>query len=414
MAIQTREEANFYQAARETFQTLYYPSKNGLTEKELDPKYVANTYDGETQINQALYEVYKYKADTATDVDALRRSLEGKLWPGDAKVANWTDVKRRAATDPSWIWHHPRALDELKDELIRRDTWRDSGGGFIERGPFPQPAASVTIQVLGRDPDTGEVKLRVKPLHADRVHWANDGAPSPYAPQMDSYDITTKDLTLSFLAVDSTGEHQTAEPFVWRNEIAVKHRFYQHGDALMCELRAIPSGALRYTVDGSSPDTAGLAYVDPFAVPAGTKYVIARASADGVESDLARFEVGEVRTGPQVDPAKPAVWKRRFNRDATGEVYAFLDQLDKHRAWPGGVGLAAQREQRWVEFRTHEQVHQEPAKLREQAGLLVTILGGGNITMDLDTLQFAKGQDLLDLVADLKTALKQDEVEQAP
>ncbi|NKB17605.1 MAG: FAD-binding oxidoreductase [Pseudanabaena sp. CRU_2_10] len=32
--------------------------------------------------------------------------------------------------------HHPKALDALKDELVRRDIWREPGGGFVGEAEF--------------------------------------------------------------------------------------------------------------------------------------------------------------------------------------------------------------------------------------------------------------------------------------
>ncbi|MGH2534504.1 MAG: DUF499 domain-containing protein [Thermomicrobiales bacterium] len=413
LEIQTREEAQFYLACRESFQTLHYPHRNGLVRKEFDAQYAANSFDGETQIVTALADTHKYRVDVSPD-GSFRTSLENKLWPEGQKQILWSDVKRRAATDPSWTWQHPRAMDELKETLIQRDIWRDIGGGFIERGPFPKPPASVTVQLLSRDLETGEVKLRVRPLHADKVFMAEEGVATEYATPIETYDVTTKDLSLSFLGVDSKGEHETGNAYLWQNTIEVKHRFFQDGDALRCELKAIPSGEIRYTIDGASPNTSGLPYDGPVLVPDGTRYVLAQASGDGIVSESARCDVPKGRLDQvTVDPQKPAVWKRRFGQDGTSETYTFLDQLDRHKAWPGGIKLTAQREQRWVELLTDDHTFQEPAVVRDQATMLTAILKAGHVTLDVQALQFSHGQDLLDLVRELKTTLKPGEVEQS-
>jgi hypothetical protein len=65
----------------------------------------------------------------------------------------------------------------------------------------------------------------------------------------------------------------------------VKHRIYQNGDERVCELKAVPTGAIRYTVDGSSPETSGVAYDVPFVVPPDARVILAQATADGVSSD---------------------------------------------------------------------------------------------------------------------------------
>jgi hypothetical protein len=340
--------------------------------------------------------------------------LENKLWPEGLKEVAWADVKRRAATDPSWVWHHPRALDDVRDEMVKRDIWRDLGGGFYARGPFPKPPASVSVQFLSRDEATGRVKLRVRPLNATRVVMNEHGTATPYDNPVDLSNVVEVDsLEVSFLAIDDSGEHEPGDPYVWHNTIEIKHRFYQDNARLMCELRAIPTGEIRYTVDGSGPDTSGQAYAAPFEVPKGTKLVLARASADGTFSELGRFDV-PVGPGPDiiVELGKPATWKRRFSQSQTGDTYTFLDVLEKHHAWTGGARLNVGREKHWVELQTDSATFQDPAKIRDQATLIRDILGTGNLTIDVESLQFARGQDLLDLVADLKTTLKPGEVEQ--
>jgi hypothetical protein len=411
--IQTREESQFYLACRETFQRLLYPTKAGLTSIELEPKYVANKYEGEQQILAALKEAYKYREEVSADDPSFRTSLENKLWPSTKQVS-WGDIKRRAATDPSWLWHHPRALDDLKDALIKRDIWRDIGGGFVERGPFPKPKTSVTIQQLARDPNTGEVTLRIRPLHADAVYRTDDGSDTTSAPKLDSYDVKTREISARYIAIDSAGQHEPGEPVIWTNTIDCKYRFFQQDGRLMCELMAIPAGTISYTLDGSSPEHGGKTYEAPFPVPDGTRFVLARASEDGVTSNLLKADVPEKGKiiGPVIDPQKPGVWKRQLARDSTGETFQFLETIARHNLRLGGVRLDAGREGHWASLWSDDQTYQAPPVIRDQATMLTTMLGGGNLTLQSETIQFARGQDLLDLVADLKTAIKPNEVEQ--
>lgn len=132
--IAEREESAFYLACRETFQILYYPHRTGLVQVELDPRYVANRYEGEQQIVEALKAVGKFREDTGPDSVGFRQLLESRLWPEGQKEVLWSEIKRRAATDAGWVLHHPRALDHLKDALVQRDIWRDIGGGTSSAG----------------------------------------------------------------------------------------------------------------------------------------------------------------------------------------------------------------------------------------------------------------------------------------
>jgi hypothetical protein len=412
LGIKDNQEASFYFACRETFQTIWYPSKNGLTEKELDPKYVSNKYEGEKQIDEALYEAYKFRPDAGADT-SFRSSVENKLWPQGVAEASWSDIKRRSASDPSWNWHHPKALDDLKQALVTKDQWRDLGNGFIAKGPFPPPPATVSVQVLSRDPNTGKVKLRITPRNADKVAISESGPATEYSTPLDAWEIETDKVSLSFLGLDTAREHQQGEPITWQNTIEVKHRFFQDGDQWRCELKAIPSGEIRYTTDGSSPTSNGQVYDAPFVIPPDSRYLQAYAKQDGVVSEMVRLDAPKGKAlGVIVDPNKGATWRRGFKKDDTSATFDLLDQLKKHRAWPGGIRLTGQRDGQWWELTTDEQSFKEPERIGELATQMMELFPGRNITLDVDVLQFASGQDLLDLVAALKTSLKEGEVKQ--
>lgn len=415
LEIKTKTEATFYLACRQAFFTILYPSARGLTEKPLDPKYVANQYEGEKQINEALFEVYKYRPDASVDT-GLKSTLEDKLWPQGTNEASWNEIKRRAAQDPSWVWHHPKALDDLRETLTKQGQWRDLTNGFVQRGPFPPAAASVSVQVLRRDPDTGRVRLRINPLHASQVRIAEGETATTASPIFNAengWEFETDDVSLSFLAQDPTGEHLDGEPVFWTNTIELKHRFYQDGDKRRCELKAIPAGEIKYTTDGSNPSNFGSVYAEPFVIPDDARVILAIASSHGVTSNVSRFDVPEKgKTGFEVDPKKPAVWSRKVKRDSTGETFTLLDLLTKFNAWPGGFRLTGQKDGHFWELTTDPGSFKESEKIRDLTTAMMELYPGRNVTLDINTLQFARGQDLLELVAELKTELKDGEVRQ--
>ena len=148
----------------------------------------------------------------------------------------WIDVKRRAATNPVWQWHIPRALDDLKDEMLKNDIWRESGG-YIEKPPFPKPKTGVLVQELRWDDNTGEAILKLTPKFGDRIYY-EVGAPATAASTLveNVNEFRTKELKLSFLCVDSTGEHETGEPYKWQNKISLKYQVYDQGENKVCLL----------------------------------------------------------------------------------------------------------------------------------------------------------------------------------
>jgi len=405
-------EGRFYQACRETFTILYYPAKNSLAQVDLDPKYVANEYKGEDQVLNALKECYKYTEDIAPD-GTFRSRVENKLWPAGNKEVAWSTIKQRAATDPSWVWHHPDALDNLKDELVKRDVWREMMG-YVDRGPFEKPKTSVQVQVLSRDENTGQVTLRIRPLNGNVVHMETNDVATTSSKKLEDYDIKTKAVRLSFLCVDSAGEHSTGEAATWTNTISIKHRFYQEGSKRKCELQVIPDGKIRYTTDGSSAETRGTSYEKPFDVPKDCQVVVAVAEERGVKSIPVTITApkGKVDVGTTIDRNRAAVWKRGFKRDSTGESYKFLETAKKYGAELGSVRLTIMRDTRWIELSTPEDIHYAIPHFERGADTLKEFIPDGNLSVDIGSLKFDSGQQLLDMVAELKTELKEGEVRQ--
>ena len=408
----TKLEGRFYQACRETFTILHYPAKTGLAQVDLDPKYVANEYKGEEQVLNALKECYKYTEDIAPD-GAFRSRVEGKLWPAGAKEVAWSTIKQRAATDPSWVWHHPDALDNLKEELVKRDVWREMMG-YINRGPFEKPKTSVQVQVLNRDENTGQVTLRIRPLNGDTVFMEVDGKATPSSKKLEDFDIKTKELQLSLLCVDSSGEHSTGEAVTWTNTISLKHRFYQEGTKRKCELQAIPKGKIRYTTDGSSAETHGIEYQKPFEIPKDCQVILAIAEEKGIKSRQVSIPApkGKVEAGTVIDRNKAAIWRRSFKKDSTGETYKFFETSKKYGAELGSVRLTVMREKRWIELNTPEDVYYPTLHFEKSIEMLKEFVPDGNLSIDIGSLKFDSGQQLLDMVADLKTEIKEGEVQQ--
>jgi hypothetical protein len=234
------------------------------------------------------------------------------------------------------------------------------------------------------------------------------------SPRLEGNELKTTALRVSFLAVDSTGEHETGEPRVWTNTIEVKYRLYQHGDQRMCELRAVPRGEIRYTLDGSSPERAGQLYHAPFPVPAGTRLILAQAWADGLVSAPLRIDVPE--DGGDlvvVDPRRPARWRRRLSCDDTAETHRLLELAERHRARLCGAKVDVGKDQHWASFWVDEGTQLEPRQVLDIVKLLTDLVPGGHVSLEVEAIEVELGQYLVDLVADLKTVLQPGEVQQS-
>lgn len=106
------------QCARETFVTLYYPNKKGIASADFKMEFKENKYDGEDQITKLLKSKMKFTDDVSND--SFVRKIEDRLFT--RKEMMWSEVKERAATNTTWQWHIPSALDKIKAECIKKDT----------------------------------------------------------------------------------------------------------------------------------------------------------------------------------------------------------------------------------------------------------------------------------------------------
>jgi len=128
-----------------------------------------------------------------------------------------------------WQWHIPTALDDLKASCIQRDIWRENGG-YVDKGPFPQPKTRAEIQEKLRDADTGEATLKITAVNGDIIYYDFGAKASTASGRLEGSELKTKELNVSFLVVDSSGVHETGDPVNWKNRITFKYRFYQAGD----------------------------------------------------------------------------------------------------------------------------------------------------------------------------------------
>lgn len=404
--------AKLYMAVKSTFLTVYYPTKDGLTKLDMDFKYNDHKFEAEEQIKQALEACYKYTNDISVD-GTFRKRVENKLWPKEQQEIPWAQIKANAAQDSSWVWHSQNALDSLRAILVQRDQWRATPDGkFIDKGPFPQPKTEVRVQVLSRDDETGKVKLKVTPVHADRVYMeTGDGEVTEASKLVSGDTIEVDGLEYSFRAVDSQKTHESGEVTTWTNTITIQHRFYQDGDNVRCELKAAPPSAIRYTTDGSNPAQNGGTYSEPFVVSPGTRFVQA-VPANG-KGSVEKIEVPAEPEKVVVDTNKSYFWKRTFQKDSTMETFNFLSLCKKHDAYLGGISLNIARERRWIDIQMDDEAHHEVAAIERAIETLQTLLPTGSVSLKVSSLNLDSGQKLQDMVAELKTTLKQGEIKEA-
>ena len=410
----------FLSAVKETFSTLHYPTKSGnadtLNSADFLMKFDGNKYNGEDQVLAVLKDKQKYTEDVSSDV--FRKKVEARLFT--VPVMLWSEVKKRAAINPQWQWHRRDALDALKDDMVHKEVWREDTGGYVDRSPPPPKTTTVQIQERSRDEDTGQVELKVTPIHGDTVYAEVGGEATTASQKIENGLYLTDEIEVSFLAVDSTDVHANGAAVTWKNSVTLKYRFFTGGSGeRMLELKAAPNHdtAIRYTTDGSDPKLSGGIYDAPFAVKKGTQLVLAFAECEGVASEVLQITVPAGGGGPieekPIDPTKPATWKRPHSYYFTAESYEFIDRLKRHETKITGAKISVTGD-RWLELTLHDMVELDATQIATTVEHLraLPVTGNGQVEVAATALHFSTGQRLLDWLNEVKIDVKPGEVKQ--
>ncbi len=179
----------------------------------------------------------------------------------------------------------------------------------------------------------------------------------------------------------------------------------------MVELQAAPTAPIKYTTDGSHPSQ-GATYEGAFVVPKGTQVVLAEAEKNGIVSLKFSMQIDWKDTGViKVDPKKPALWKREQSPKTTKDSYEFLRLMEKYQAKAGGVriNLAGQR---WAELNFDPDMRLDSKQLSDFIDTLRKVIPDAEVAIEAPGIEFPTGQHLLDWVAEVKTELRANEVEQ--
>lgn len=321
---------------REAFVTLYYPKRKGLVSDDITMEFEENKYDVEDQIKSLL--INKMKFDVEIESKEFRDKFEDRIFT--QRQMNWNAIKERAAITTSWSWHHPNALEDLKDDMLRREEWIETGG-YIDKEP-PAPETSLMVRQVNEDESTGEVTLRINSHNGDTVFYdiGQDATTSSLKIE-DLNNFKTKELKLSFLCVDSKGKNPTGSPVEWIRDIKVKHRPYDKDGEQYMELKATADNVkILYTTDGSNPKDSGGVFEGDFVIPEGAKYIQAVAVNEklGVYSEPVNIEVTERKF--EIDYAKKLKIIDPIIYNNTTEAFNGLEELQQFNTLLSGVNLA--------------------------------------------------------------------------
>ena len=117
------------------------------------------------------------------------------------------------------------------------------------------------------------------------------------------------------------------------------------------------------------------------------------------------------KTTVEIKPEKPAIWKRSHHPSTTKDSYEFLGRLKKFQAEIAGGRVTISGEN-WLELSIDERLKIDSEKLEGTINHLRGLLAEGEVEIEIDSVHFPNGQLLLDWVAEVKTEVKPDEVNQ--
>ena len=326
----------FLQAARETFVKLYYPFQfrgaNRMVDSDFMMEWKGNNYNGEEQVRKILSERQKFTSDDPKS-DSFREKCLERVFTLDEMRRE--DLKNRAATNPAWQWHHPKALEELIDHCLRTGAWFQAGN-YIQKNP-PKEETSVKVQPTWRDKNKSEAILKILPKFGDVVHYEYDQLPTTASDKITDFNNWKTDaMVVYFLCIDSKGTHETGQPYKWTNKLNLRYKVYDAGDEKKVKLESSAADTkILYTTDGSEPKDSGATYAGDFVIPKDTRFVLAIAEKKGVWSEKLEIRIDWTRPeGLKIDKHKLLTYEKKgmFHTSNNKNTYEELELFQKYGA----------------------------------------------------------------------------------
>jgi Fn3 associated len=407
---------------QETFTTLVYPSSSGFRSTDCRIHFHGNNFDGETLIRDTLEKAQKFTTDISSDT--FRKKCEARLFSGQ-KTSSWNEVRRRAATQMEWNFHHPKALEDLKKQMLDREVWVDEGGAINTQPPAPE--TKVLISEIGRDNETGEVTLKIQPIYGDVVRYEiGDNEPTTASASVADAPggfktFKTKDMCLSFKCFDTQGKNKLGAEIVWQNKILLKHRVFQEAGEWKVEFTATPKGEIRYTTDGSNPIDFGGIYDSPVVVPASSRFVLAYAKSDGIVSEVDKIDTDQYRKQENIidiiQHDLPATWNCKKRGLTAKEAFEFIQQMEKYQGQAFGVSVEVRSndESGEVCYDAAPETKLSAAALEDLSQHLQETFKHGQGSqrfIDIERVTLEKAQSLKDWFAAIKYQPKPGEIKQ--
>lgn len=397
------------QTIRETFVTLYFPTKAGIISEDFKLEFKENAFKGEDQIIKVLTGAEKFQDYEANDafMDTMQKKCEQRLFT--QKEMTWNQIKERAATETIWQWYHLSQFEDLRKDCIKKDKWREVGG-YIEKGPFEKEPTSVVVEQTNYNEHTGEFTLKVRGVYGDRVYYDIGAAPTTASAEVTQTPFITKELLINFVCIDSSKDdpHPTGsvKEFMCQVPLRYEYRYSVQGNVL--ELKTHENFEIRYTTDGSNPKESGGVYNGEIVLPTSCKYVRTAVFYKGRVVEEKDIAIADKPTAGKfkVEDSKPLQYTLHIQKKF-GDTEATYTELEKLKKLTGSfirhftvVISEKANPDNYMEMSTAN-VPYDPDSLQATIDLIRdSAFAGKDVVVEFDykTLLFASGSQFKDWI----------------
>lgn len=399
-------------AIKETFVTLFYPTKDGIKSHQIEMNFSANNFDPEVQIRNLLADTVK-KFEKDTSGETFRKKIEARIFTAPQML--WKDVLQRAATNTAWNWHHPSALNDAKDIYIGMGVWVENGG-MVDKNP-PAPETTLSVREVVPANDQGEATLKIIPQNGDTIYW-EIGQPATEASSVVTRieEFKVSELVLYFLCTDSTKVHSNGASVKWTNIVKVRYGFFDKNGSKYCELKANNKNVkIKYTTDGSNPKTDGATYIEPFVIPNGSKILqaITYNSNYDLYGELLQVSIPDDDDDTfTIDKQAPLTLSRKFSFSNSKAAYDALEGFQSKNVTLNGIELNVQSKNsdQWIDVSCDkDNTLFTSQKIKDLIDTIRSNFMSGvdtDVVLSVKKIHFNTGEDFEDWVASRKEEIK--------
>jgi hypothetical protein len=280
-----------------------------LASKPLDmSRDTSRPFNGEDQVEKTLTsDPKKLFLDVERDFDSLREKAEVLLWAPNQTDARWSDVVERVSEQAGFPWMPPKGIENLKSLACNRGRWEDLGNGYVTKSP-KKKRTSVQVTADTEPDDHGKVRLRVNPINAGpspKIYYSEDSNVSTKSKVLEDTTLETNAIRVFFLVIDPSEQFETGEVTKWENKLVIRNELIEERGKRTIKLSVVPSGAIRYSLDGSEPRN-GVEYTAPVQIGDSETRLLVFAEAEGLETRADFAFQAKGKKGVHIDDTKPA------------------------------------------------------------------------------------------------------------